>query len=204
MSAPRARRRESGHGGGATWQIIYMDLMTTMMVFFIILWSAETGSKDSDLEGISPTIGDQTVRMVHLPGDILFASGQSTLSKEGEDVFERLFGGEGADAVLSFDQGGLARRQLVIHGHTDAVGDKDENFMLGFERAWAVYQEIRTYSGELPDHVVICTHADNTPKRVVPVVEGELTDEQRQAIREARAENRRITIEDQVINTAEP
>ena len=177
-----------------------MDLMTTMMVFFVILWSAERDTSEEVEEGISATIGDQTVRMINLPGDVLFASGQSKLSDEGKQVFGRLFGDD-PGAVLSFDQGGLARRQLVVHGHTDAVGDKDENFRLGFERAWSVYREIRSYSDEVPDHVVICTHADNTPSVEVPVVTGSLTEEQRAAIREARASNRRIAIEDQLVNT---
>ena len=44
----------------------------------------------------------------------------------------------------------------------------------------------------LPDHVVLCTHADNTPSRPVPVATGAAADE-------ARAKNRRITIEDLVV-----
>ncbi|MEM9489952.1 MAG: flagellar motor protein MotB [Myxococcota bacterium] len=191
-------RRDGGH-----WQIIYMDLMTIMMVYFVILWSAEQSSKDSDLTGISPTIGDQTVRMIHLPGDVLFASGQSQLSSEGRAVFSRLFGDD-PEATLNFDQGGLARRQLVIHGHTDSVGDKDENFLLGFERAFAVYKEIRTFGDEVPDHVIICTHADNSPAQPIPEFAGTLTAEEIAVIREARARNRRITIEDQIVNTRDP
>jgi hypothetical protein len=84
------------------------------------------------------------------------------------------------------------------------VGKKDENFLLGYQRAWNVYQEIRKYGGELPDHVVICTHADNTPAREVPAVQpGE---EANAAVSAARAANRRITIEDVVVGTkpAEP
>jgi flagellar motor protein MotB len=196
----RLRKLLRPRDAGGIWQIIYMDLMTTMMVFFVILWSAEQGAADQQYTGISHTIGDQTVRMVHLPGDILFASGRAELAPEGSQVFQRLFGDD-AGAVLDFDQGGLARRQLVIHGHTDEVGDKDENFLLGYQRAYSVYEEIRRFSGEVPDHVVICTHADNTPTEVVPVIDGTPTDEQRQAIREARARNRRIAIEDQIINT---
>ena len=101
--------------------------------------------------------------------------------------------------MLSFDQGGLAERKLAIHGHTDEVGPKDENFLLGYQRAWAVYQEIRKHGGELADHVIICTHANNTPSQEVPPIEGGLTDEEKAVIREARAKNRRITIEDMVI-----
>ncbi len=198
----RQFRKSPPRKAGAFWQIIYMDLMTTMMVFFVILWSVERRQADaskSDNTGISNTFGNETVRMVNLPGDILFGSGKTELGDEGRAVFERLFGDD-PGAVLSFDQGGLAQRKLVIHGHTDDVGDKDENFMLGYQRAFAVYKEIRKYGGEVPDHVVICTHADNTPAVPVPVATGPLTDEQKEAIRRARAKNRRITLEDQIIS----
>ena len=110
-------------------------------------------------------MGDQTVRMVDLPGDVLFASGQTQLGARRPARSSTSCSAMPTSGVLSFDQGGLAQRKLVIHGHTDDVGVKDANFLLGYQRAWAVYQEIRKHSKELPDHVVLCTHADNTPAR---------------------------------------
>ena len=89
----------------------------------------------------------------------------------------------------------------MIHGHTDDVGNKDKNFQLGYERALAVYQEIRKHSKELPDHVDAVhprgQHADSpgTSRR------GSRR-QTRAAADEARAKNRRITIEDLVV--AEP
>ena len=195
MSLRRGGVSREGGGVSNVWQTIYMDLMTIMMVYFVILWSADQGS---DGEGISATIGDQTVHMVSLPGDVLFSSGRHAVTPDGQKVFKTLFD----DAtVLNFDMGGLVRRQLVIHGHTDAVGKKDENLELGFKRAFAVYKEIAQYGPEVPGHVVLCTHADNTPATPVPVLEGKLTDEQKQLIRAAHGKNRRITIEDQQVNT---
>ena len=38
-----ARRRASQHG--ALWSIIYIDLMTQIMAFFVIVWSVEHGTK---------------------------------------------------------------------------------------------------------------------------------------------------------------
>ena len=191
---PRGRRHHppSGKKGhGALWSIIYIDLMTQIMAFFVILWSVEHGTKLVQTKPIGTGIGmgDQTARMVDLPGDVLFASGQTTLAADGRGVLDKLFG-DPSSGVLSFDQGGLAERKLVIHGHTDDVGDKDKNFLLGYERAYAVYQEIRKHGAEVPDHVVLCTHADNTPSRALPP-QGDKT--------EARAKNRRITIEDLVV-----
>lgn len=192
----------------ALWAIIYIDLMTQIMVFFVILWSVERREADTAAEqpslGIGMGTGDQTVRMVNLSSDILFASGKAELGADGRRVFGALFG-DPASGVLDFDQGGLARRKLAIHGHTDDVGRKDENFQLGYERAWNVYQEIRKHGAELPDHVVICTHADNTPASDVPVTPGQAPDPaQRAAIDRARAANRRITIEDIVVGLQPP
>ena len=185
----RRRPRPPRKGHGALWSIIYIDLMTQIMAFFVIVWTIEHGSKATQTPklatGFGIGMGDQTVRMVDLPGDVLFASGRTDLAIDGKTVIDKLFGDQTA-GVLNFDQGGLAQRKLVIHGHTDDVGPKDKNFELGFARAWAVYQEVRRHSQELPDHVVLCTHANNTPANV-------------DVTPEARAKNRRITIEDLVV-----
>src|SRR5207248_10518351 len=142
--------------------------------------------------GTGVGMGDQTVRMVDLPGDVLFASGQTTLAPDGKDAIDKLFG-DPESGVLSFDQGGLATRKLVIHGHTDDVGAKDQNFLLGYECAWAVYEEIKKQSKEVPDHIMLCTHADNTPqKAIAPGMPAPDADS-------ARVNNRRITIEDLVV-----
>ena len=73
-----------------------------------------------------------------------------------------------------------------------------KNLLLGYERAFAVYQDIRRHSKEVPDHVVLCTHADNTPAKEVPLFTGTLSQAQAQALGEAKSKNRRITIEDHV------
>ena len=191
------RRSSSKKSHGALWSIIYIDLMTQIMAFFVIVWSVEHGARVTQTQplGTGVGMGDQTVRMVDLPGDVLFASGQTAMASDGKAILDKLFG-DTDSGVLSFDQGGLAQRKLVIHGHTDDVGLKDANFQLGYQRAYAVYQEIRKHSKEVPDHVILCTHADNTPARPLPAppVDRAVADE-------ARAKNRRITIEDLVVAT---
>jgi flagellar motor protein MotB len=178
------------------WQIIYMDIMTMVMVFFVILWSINQGT-DS---GITDTVGDQTARMVSLPADILFAVGQSKMTEQGRLVFEQLFEDE-TGTVLNFDTGGLVRRLLVVHGHTDSDGDKDENFLLGYKRALSAYAEIKKYGDQVPDHIVLCTHADNSPAQETPQFQGEMTAAQKEALLEAKAKNRRIEIEDKNVST---
>src|SRR5262249_7424731 len=98
--------------------------------------------------------------------------------------------------------GSLTKRLLVIHGHTDNEGDKDKNFDLGYQRAMAAYREILKYGSDLPDHVVICTHADNSPAQEVPSFLGVLSSAEQTAIREAKSKNRRITIEDKLVSRA--
>lgn len=192
----RHRRRPAARKShGALWSIIYIDLMTQIMAFFVIVWSVEHGARVTQTPSLGTGVGmgDQTARMVDLPGDVLFASGQTQLASDGRSILDQLFG-DAASGVLSFDQGGLAQRKLVIHGHTDDVGIKDANFQLGYQRAYAVYQEIRRHSKEVPDHVILCTHADNTPARAVPPPPAT-----RAVADEARTRNRRITIEDLVV-----
>jgi flagellar motor protein MotB len=177
------------------WPVVYIDLMTQIMMFFVILWSiSQTQAKKT---GASKTLGDTTLHEVTLPGDVLFPSGRTKLTPLGEEVFAKLFKDDTGE-VLSFETGGLTRRVLVIHGHTDSDGKKDDNYVLGFQRALTVYKEIQRYGPEIADHAVLCTHADNTPAKEVPLLTGALTPAQSQAISEAKTKNRRITIEDQV------
>ena len=177
------------------WPVVYIDLMTQIMMFFVILWSIS--QMQAKKTGASKTLGDTTLHEVTLPGDVLFPSGKTKLTSQGEEVFSRLFKDDTGE-VLSFETGGLTRRVLVIHGHTDSDGKKDDNYVLGFQRALTVYKEIQKYGPEIADHAVLCTHADNTPAKEVPILTGALTPAQTEALGEAKAKNRRITIEDQV------
>jgi len=190
---PKAKRSKA-----EPWLIIYTDLMTIIMVFFVILWSLNQGRD----VGISETIGDVTARMISLPGDVLFPPGEYLLSKDGANVFKEIFYDQSGQ-VLNFQSTGLTNRILVINGHTDGDGEKDRNIELGYRRAYAAYNEISKYSKDLPDHVVICTHADNSPQLQVPVFEGKISKAQSETLRLTKSKNRRITIEDKIISTLE-
>jgi flagellar motor protein MotB len=193
------RRRSSTKKKVESWQIIYIDLMTNIMIFFVILWSInQVASK-----GISDTIGNESAAMVNLPGDVLFNAGRATISKDGGEVFKKLFT-DTSGAILNFDTNALTKRLLVIHGHTDNDGTKEKNLDLGFQRALAAYREIRKYSKDLNDHVVICSHADNSPSREIPKLSGKLGKQQLTILNEAKAKNRRITIEDKIMETNTP
>jgi outer membrane protein OmpA-like peptidoglycan-associated protein len=176
--------------------------MTNVMIFFVVLWAGTNAVKKKS-SGVSDTFGTETVKTVNLPGDVLFAVGKSDVSDSGHQVFQKLF--SDSQTVLDFDTGGLTKRMLVIHGHTDNDGKKDKNFELGFQRALATYHEIAQYGGSVPDHVVICSHADNTPDQEVPAFSGNnLTPTEQAAIDEAKAKNRRIVIEDKLVSREPP
>lgn len=189
------KRKKSG---GESWQVIYIDLMTIIMVFFVILWSLNQG-KDI---GVSETVGDISRRMINLPGDVLFKAGKHNLSEDGRTVFKNIFYDE-AGQVLSFQNSGLTKRMLIFHGHTDGDGKKDDNLNLGFQRAYSAYNEVKKYNKQLTEHAIICTHADNSPQLEVPKFEGRISKAQRQALRLTKSKNRRITIEDTTINKFE-
>ena len=192
-SPPKTKRSR-----GEPWLVIYTDLMTIIMVFFVILWSLNQG-KDI---GVSETIGDVSARMISLPGDVLFPPAKYDLSEEGSAVFKKIFYDE-TDQVLNFQSSGLTKRLLVINGHTDGDGEKEKNFELGFRRAYAAYNEIKNYGKDVVDHVVICTHADNSPQLEVPKFEGRISKAQRETLKTTKSKNRRITIEDTIINRFE-
>jgi flagellar motor protein MotB len=192
MRPPVRRKR---HGGSELWQTAYIDLMTNIMIFFVIFWSLSQAQS----KGISETVGDVSTRMVNLPGDVLFRPGQTSLSPEGQEVFSRLFKDD-AESILNFTTSGLVKRVLFIHGHTDNQGDKDKNFSLGFQRAMSTYKQIARYGKDTPDHVVICSHADNLPVNEVPKMQGAVSSFQKAAMNQAHAKNRRIQIEDRLIN----
>ena len=65
MRARRPRAPKKGHG--ALWSIIYIDLMTQIMAFFVIVWSIDHGSKATVTAnlgtGFGVGMGDQTVRI---------------------------------------------------------------------------------------------------------------------------------------------
>ncbi len=184
--------------GDDSWQVIYMDLMTMVMVFFVILWSLNQGKDD----GVSETVGDVTARMIDLPGDVLFKPGKVDITGEGKEVVKKLFHSD-KGGVISFETNDLAKRMLVVHGHTDGDGGKDQNLNLGFQRALSAYGEIKKYSNGLADHVVVCSHADNSPVNEIPQFKGKLSKSQKKALRLAKQKNRRITIEDKIVNQFE-
>ncbi len=175
------------------WQLIYIDMMTNVMCFFVVLWALSQGKEAA----VKESIGDVKTRMIQLPSDILFSSGSALLSEKGRTIFRQLFQDE-KEEILNFKAGGLARRMIVVHGHTDSAGKKADNLLLGYRRAVSALYEISRYSQDVIDHITVCTHADNSPAEIVPKFRGKMTRDQRSLWIEAMQKNRRITIEDKL------
>ena len=80
----RFRRRAGGKKShGALWSIIYIDLMTQIMAFFVIVWSVEHGAKLTQTPSLGTGVGmgdhSRRVRVVFGDDDFhLGARGRET------------------------------------------------------------------------------------------------------------------------------
>jgi chemotaxis protein MotB len=89
--------------------------------------------------GIDTKIRNGLITIV-MPGDVLFAPGKETLSKEGKDVLAKIAG-------VIRDNPDLAKRHFQIVGHTDNapyVGPFKDNVGLSVMRAREVYEFLST------------------------------------------------------------
>ncbi len=95
--------------------------------------------------GIETKIRNGLITIV-LPGDVLFAPGKETLSKEGKDVIGKIAG-------VIRDNPDLAKRHFQIVGHTDNapyVGPFKDNVGLSVMRAREVYAFLSTDPAKAP------------------------------------------------------
>jgi chemotaxis protein MotB len=89
--------------------------------------------------GIDTKIRNGLITIV-MPGDVLFAPGKETLSKEGKDVLAKIAG-------VIRDNPDLSKRHFQIVGHTDNapyVGPFKDNVGLSVMRAREVYEFLST------------------------------------------------------------
>lgn len=86
----------------------------------------------------------------HLDGvpRLVYPLGSNSLSSKGQaclDTLGRLF----RSAMRESQGSGAAQAGLVVIGHTDASGSAERNYRLSFERANAVAELLRRYSGRV-------------------------------------------------------
>ena len=208
-------KRPTNESEDTTWQAIYMDLITMLMILFLLLWVISTGKGDNKSSGFpfkSLNIGENS-----------FKSGSSALTSEAKKQI--------LDAVLhqskqpflpklGFDKEEEQYRILMVHGHTDHAAPKgnqnnahEANMKYGYDRAMSVYRVLKDeYKGlvkqgknELPlDHsdkvlISVCSHSFSYPVHKSKLVNG------KNALpsKEKEKANRRVNITASVITKEE-
>jgi chemotaxis protein MotB len=181
----------AGSESQAIWVIAYSDMMTALMVFFLILWaySALAGSKPrptkaaeavvseqirQDLEAVGAVAVSGRKMTVTLPSAVLFDPGSADLT-------------ENAKASLSKVASAMSRSTapIVVEGHTDDVPIQfsrwRSNYELSAARAFSVIQYLTGNLGIPPERLAARGYG---PFR--SVVSND--------VEENRAKNRRIEI----------
>ena len=192
---------QSHEENDTTWQAVYMDLITIVMIFFLVL-SVVTKGKD---EAESDKIGDYSTIEIPIPGDALFSSGRANLTKAGKANLKKLFKSEQA-SFPELEKTEQMKTEVVLHGHTDDVGGKIGNLNLGYRRALSVYKELKKYRPEVSKFVSVCTHADNLPEEdprpVSTSLKGDILKQVKSFNKRVRKKNRRVILELKNISVA--
>ena len=178
----------------STWKIVYMDMITMLMILFLSLWVIDQGKAREPAKR-----GDVTLTKVEIESDDYFMPGKFDLKKESlQKLNDLFFKGRNSFPAPGVDLEAGGRRVILIHGHTDDQGLKDDNFELGFQRAMSVYHEIQRNVPNLADNVGICSFADNFPLEKVRTHQSKgaapLTDRQIEEIMRKRRKNRRFEL----------
>jgi flagellar motor protein MotB len=183
------------------WQVVYLDFITTVMVFFFALWVVSNGGKG---EGLDNKLGDRSVQPYDLSGNA-FGSGSTSLNSHGVNALEIFVKNVKSGLNMETSKSDAQRSMLYISGHTDdiAAGDgfegKSRNLSLGFGRAMSVLQFLAQKQPDIVKNVAICSFADNLEADPVPAgMRGKQTLDAK--TRGKRANNRRITLEKTTID----
>jgi outer membrane protein OmpA-like peptidoglycan-associated protein len=184
-----------GDGDDSTWKIVYMDMITVLMILFLSLWILDRGQTQERVKK-----GDVTLTKVQFEADDYFDPGKAQIKTQAREQLEQLFFQQkDAFPEPGMDPEAGGRRIVIINGHTDDQGEKDRNLELGFERAMAVYQELKSKVPKLAQNVGICSYADNFPvERVRQSVDGRVG-----TLSSKRRKNRRFEIVGEFEDTPE-
>jgi len=195
-------------GEDTTWQAIYMDLITMLMIVFLILATRVSQGLDQG-KSSGKGLAFESLKI----GDNSFVTGKATLTEDAKmRIMDNL-----ADInnpqnsflkELGFDKENEKYYFLTIHGHTDSLGSDQNNINLAFDRANNVrsllvnkFIELRK-SGNTIRHseldkrvlVSVCAHGHNFPTS-------------RDTVEPQRGlglpENRRVNITSHIVNEDE-
>ena len=123
-----------------SWQSIYMDLVTLLMIFFILMWVVQQGGDGApvDTNKIIPFMKMEV-------GDKSFVTGKAALSKDGDNELRaKLSKQENYKALLNLGYNKKKKKYyyITVHGHVDLNGSYDAG-QLSYRRANTVANVLR-------------------------------------------------------------
>jgi flagellar motor protein MotB len=193
----RRFRREPSED--STWQAVYMDLITLVMVMFLILWVIQVGGEGVpiDTRNIIP-FAKLSLKDSSFPdGGVVFQGDEEVklrnyLKQSERELFTRLGFSEEEDAFY----------YITVHGHGSLTGSFEQNMQISLQRAQSVADSIKHAYKELGHEsfpfrdksksdrfmISVCGHSYNFPiAELDPTLMGDLK-KQQQSI------NRRVDV----------
>lgn len=169
------RKRNRNYSEDNTWQAVYMDLLTLIMILFLILWSIQSGGEGApvDTNNIIPFY-KVTLKDSSFPdGGVVFKGAEKDklvkyLTTDVKDDFVKL----GHDAKKK------NYYYITVHGHGSLTGNFEQNMNIALQRASSVANAIKEahqkvpksefknpYDGKQDKYMVsVCGHSYNFPK----------------------------------------
>jgi flagellar motor protein MotB len=184
------RRVQENFSQGSTWETVYMDLITQIMIFFLVLWALSAGKGNDESGNVIRNLAD-------IPSNGMFEDGQSVLTSQGKKTLDKWLSSK---PPVGYDDETGSRSLIIITGHTDDVGNRVSNLGLGYARArsaFKYFQNRRPKMGLL-ENVILSTASANEPAEDYKKLVAEWQSGSKSAqglLKVVRAKNRRITIE---------
>jgi hypothetical protein len=125
----------------STWQAVYMDLITLLMLFFLILWIKQKGGDGAPVE-TNKIIPFQKISV----GDSSFASGKISLKKVAQNEISNMLSSDVNQQVLKnlgYSQKNDKYYYITVHGHGSLRGNFEQNMNIALGRARSVAEEVK-------------------------------------------------------------
>lgn len=202
------RNIPKAEGDDNIWQAVYMDLITMLMIVFLLMWVLAFGKTGKGKSSGMP------FATIEIP-DEAFRSGETALKKSFQDgILSQLSGGKDTFLEkLGYDEANEKYYFINIHGHTDHQGSHEANLRYGYERAVSVYKllsnkykNLRTDGSLLRPpkindkvNISVCSHSYSFPVNQME------TDSKGNVIRSDKLDgaNRRVNITGHIIPKSE-
>lgn len=193
------RRNKNKYQEDSTWQAVYMDLVTMVMVLFMIMWAIQQGGEGApvDTDKIIP-FSKLTLKDSAFPDGGTIFGGQ-----EKKDLLYFLTNTKKDDfSKLGYDQKEDKYYYITVHGHGSLTGNFEQNMNIAIQRAMSVaetikegYKKVGVKNFKFRDPtkndrymVSVCGHSYNFPKAPIdPDLTGKLRGEQQKV-------NRRVDV----------